>query len=187
MTDETINLDTANRNELVEYAVDTLGLTLESKANKETIRNAINEKLGTGAPPVQEAEGEPVTADDIAPTNEASEEVDQEQDTQDDESDQDDQPKEALKAKEPKLKAPPKKGDKTVEKERVTIIVQASEKDKLPATVGVNGRNYVMQRGKEVSVPLSVVEVLKNAKQEIFDPETLASHEALTYPFQVVR
>lgn len=160
MTD-TINLDTATRSELVEYAVDTLGLTLDSKANKETIRNAINDVLGDGAPTIQEAEGEPVTTKIIISSSE--EETNSTGDV------------------------PPAKGARLAEEERTTIIIAASDKDKLPVVVGVNGRNYVIQRGKEADVPTSVVEVLKNAKQTIFDAESLETHEALAYPFQVVR
>lgn len=69
---------------------------------------------------------------------------------------------------------------------RITIVVGESETDKQPVVVAVNGRNYVMQRGKEVSVPPSVIEVLNNAKKTVWNSEMTNYSRVLRYPYQVV-
>lgn len=69
---------------------------------------------------------------------------------------------------------------------RFKIIVATHDQDKQPVQVGVNGRNYVIQRGKEVTVPESVVEVLRNAVQHQFDPKTMEETKVMAYPFQVM-
>jgi len=74
------------------------------------------------------------------------------------------------------------------------ITINVAKQDKKggaePAFVGIQGVGYTIPRGINVDVPASVVEVLKNAKQDIVtqDPETgeLYHEEILTYPFQVV-
>lgn len=74
----------------------------------------------------------------------------------------------------------------------VTINVAKSDKKggAEPAFVGVQGVGYAIPRGINVDVPKAVVEVLKNAVQEIItqDPDTgeMHSEEVLTYPFQIV-
>lgn len=74
------------------------------------------------------------------------------------------------------------------------ITVNIAKQDKKggaePAFVGVQGVGYTIPRGIDVAVPAAVVEVLKNAMQEIVtqDPETgeIDKEEILTYPFQIV-
>ncbi|QJQ93916.1 MULTISPECIES: hypothetical protein [Halomonadaceae] len=65
------------------------------------------------------------------------------------------------------------------------IIVSTHDQDKQPVQVGVNGRMYVIERGKEVTVPAAVVEVLRNAVQDIYDPKTMKKSHVSSYPFQV--
>ncbi len=58
-----------------------------------------------------------------------------------------------------------------------------------PAFVGVQGVGYMIPRGIEVEVPASVVEVLKNAVQDIVtqDDEGVIYHNDMpTYPFSVI-
>ena len=69
--------------------------------------------------------------------------------------------------------------------ERVTIIINESETDKQPVTVGVNGRNYVMQRGKPVSVPMAVVEILNHAVKQVWDAEMKGYSKVMRYPYSV--
>ncbi|MBH8578791.1 hypothetical protein [Bisbaumannia pacifica] len=69
---------------------------------------------------------------------------------------------------------------------RFKIIVATHDQDKQPVQVGVNGRNYVIERGKEVAVPESVVEVLRNAVQAQYDPKTMEETKVMAYPFQVL-
>jgi len=74
------------------------------------------------------------------------------------------------------------------------ITINVAKQDKKggaePAFVGVQGVGYTIPRGINVAVPAAVVEVLKNAMQEIVtqDPETgeIDREEILTYPFQIV-
>jgi len=74
------------------------------------------------------------------------------------------------------------------------ITINVAKQDKKggaePAFVGIQGVGYTIPRGINVDVPASVVEVLKNAKQDIVtqDSETGEIHkeEILTYPFQIV-
>ena len=74
------------------------------------------------------------------------------------------------------------------------ITINVAKQDKKggaePAFVGIQGVGYTIPRGIDVAVPASVVEVLKNAKQDIVtqDPESGEIHkeEVLTYPFQIV-
>jgi hypothetical protein len=74
------------------------------------------------------------------------------------------------------------------------LTVNVAKQDKKggaePAFVGFQGTGYTIPRGINISVPPGVVEVLKNAMQEIVtqDPDTgeLHSEEVLTYPFQLV-
>lgn len=80
-------------------------------------------------------------------------------------------------------KKPAAKSKKAAAKKR-KIIVQTHDQDKQPVQVGVNGRMHVIERGKEVVVPASVVEVLRNAVQDIYDPKTMKKSHVMAYPFQ---
>jgi|GEM_PF-1396058 len=67
------------------------------------------------------------------------------------------------------------------------IIIATHDQDKQPVQVGVNGKTHVIQRGKKVVVPGSVVEILQNAVQYQYDPNTMERTEVLSYPFQILR
>ncbi|WP_043530470.1 hypothetical protein [Litchfieldella xinjiangensis] len=64
------------------------------------------------------------------------------------------------------------------------IIVATHDQDKQPVQVFVNGRSYIIERGKEVVVPVSVVEVLRNAVQDVYDPKTMKKSHVMAYPYQ---
>lgn len=70
--------------------------------------------------------------------------------------------------------------------EKITIVMAESERDKQPVVVAVNGRNYIMNRGKPVSVPPSVIEVLNHAVKTVWDEEMKQSHQVMRYPYQIV-
>jgi len=74
---------------------------------------------------------------------------------------------------------------KTTEK-RYRIVIATDSQDKQPVRVGVNGHSYTIKRGEEVTVPGSVVEALNHAVQYVYDPQTMARQEVLSYPFQVM-
>lgn len=73
------------------------------------------------------------------------------------------------------------------------ITINIAKQDKKggaePAFVGVQGVGYTIPRGINVAVPAAVVEVLKNAKQDIVTQDTetgeIHTEEVLTYPFQI--
>lgn len=87
-------------------------------------------------------------------------------------------PKDEGAGKQPTAKA------KKAEPKKRKIIVATHDQDKQPVQVGVNGRMYVIERGKEVVVPASVVEVLRNAVQDVYDPKTMKKTHVMAYPFQ---
>ncbi len=76
---------------------------------------------------------------------------------------------------------PTRKGE-----DRVKIVIAESERDKQPVQVGVNGTTYLIKRGAEVSVPKSVVEVLKHATQKRWNQDMTEYATVLRYNFQVV-
>jgi hypothetical protein len=78
-----------------------------------------------------------------------------------------------------------KKSDSSKSK-MVTIVIATKEDDDQPVPVGLNGKNYRMVRGEEVTVPAGVVDILNNAKQMIRDRKTGKDREVLSYPFQIV-
>jgi len=67
------------------------------------------------------------------------------------------------------------------------IIIATHDQDKQPVPVGVNGKTWLIQRGKKVIVPNCVVENLKNAVQFQYDPNTMERTDVQSYPFQIVR
>jgi hypothetical protein len=83
-----------------------------------------------------------------------------------------------------------KQGKSNVKYITINIAKQDKKGGAEPAFVGVQGVGYTIPRGINVAVPLAVVEVLKNAKQDIVtqDSETGEIHkeEVLTHPFQIV-
>lgn len=70
---------------------------------------------------------------------------------------------------------------------RFEIIVATHERDKQAAQVSVNGRMYLIERGKKVIVPESVVKVLETAVRDVYDPKTMEKSEIMSYPFQTLR
>jgi len=83
-----------------------------------------------------------------------------------------------------------KQGKKNGKYVTINIAKQDKKGGAEPAFVGVQGVGYTIPRGINVAVPASVVEVLKNAMQEIVtqDPETgeIDKEPVMTYPFQIV-
>ena len=78
-------------------------------------------------------------------------------------------------------------------KKQERVMINIAKQDKPgggePVFVGVQGVGYTIPRGINIKVPASVVEVLKNAKQDrVYQDEDgeLQSEEVLTYPFQVI-
>lgn len=69
---------------------------------------------------------------------------------------------------------------------RFKLIIATNDQDKQPVQVGVNGRMYVIKRGEEVIVPESVINVLRDAVQHIYDPKTMKESKVHAYPFQVL-
>jgi len=75
---------------------------------------------------------------------------------------------------------------------RIKIIIHKTENDSGANNVpiSVNGRTFLINRGEEVSVPESVVDVLNNAVREIFkyndDTGEMASKEVQAYPFSII-
>ena len=79
----------------------------------------------------------------------------------------------------------------TGEKEkRLILLIPATKEDKYPAFVGVQGVGWLIPRNVEVVVPARVVEVLKNAKQDIFtqNPETreMLKSTVPTYAYSIL-
>ena len=83
-----------------------------------------------------------------------------------------------------------KQGESNAKYITINIAKQDKKGGSEPAGVGVQGVWYTIPKGIDIAVPPCVVEVLKNAMQEIVtqDPETgeIEKEEILTYPFQIV-
>lgn len=77
---------------------------------------------------------------------------------------------------------------------KVKIMIPSTEADQTDVNVGVNGVAYQIKRDVPVSVPKSIVEVLKNATMTLYrqakrsDGEgmELIPYEAMRYPFQIL-
>jgi len=73
-----------------------------------------------------------------------------------------------------------------------TINIPIDKKDvtgHLPVFVGINGVGYTIPRGIDLNVPEAIVEVLDNAKNEIFTRDMMGNLEKNTvyiYPFKVI-
>ena len=82
------------------------------------------------------------------------------------------------------------KGNKHSEYVTINVAKQDKQGGAEPVFVGVQGIGYTIPRGINVSVPEAVVEVLKNAVQDIVtqDPESgeIFKEPVVTYPFQKV-
>jgi len=77
--------------------------------------------------------------------------------------------------------------DESTPEKRFEIIIATHDQDKQPVPVGVNGKIWLIQRGKKVIVPASVIGVLNTATQYQYDPQTMERSEVQSYPFQIVR
>ena len=66
------------------------------------------------------------------------------------------------------------------------IVVQDDQNDPHPITGGVNFVSYRIIRNKEAIVSPAILESLRNAKKEIFDPDTMVGSEVPQYPFSIV-
>lgn len=62
----------------------------------------------------------------------------------------------------------PKK--KAGDDKRVRILIHATETEKEDVAVGINDYVYQIQRGKEVEVPVAVLNVLNDAVVKKFEP-----------------
>jgi hypothetical protein len=72
---------------------------------------------------------------------------------------------------------------------RVKITISPDDNDSQPVFVGVNGVGFSIDRGREVEVPASVVEVLRHAIKKVPVKEghrVVGWREVQMYPFQVV-
>lgn len=72
-----------------------------------------------------------------------------------------------------------------------TIMIPDSEKPggSEPVFVGYNGRGFTIPRGVECSVPEPLIEILKNARQDIITQGTdgeMITKTVMAYPFQIV-
>lgn len=72
------------------------------------------------------------------------------------------------------------------DEDRITIIIGESETDKQPVVVAINGRNYIMHRGKEVAVPASVIEALNHAVKLTWNSTMEEYSKVMRYPYQIV-
>ena len=96
-----------------------------------------------------------------------------------------------LKIKEMTEEVKPSKIPKTV---KIKIPRMEGDTGKQPVFVNFQGREFLIQRNKEVEVPYGVYEILKNAVEfryeTVRDPETgrrdLEKTEVQSYPAQVV-
>jgi len=68
----------------------------------------------------------------------------------------------------------------------ITIIIPSSEDDKQPVPVIVNGRQWVIQRDMEATIPMYVYKALTSAKKGIVHPETREVRYTPHYPIQVI-
>lgn len=73
----------------------------------------------------------------------------------------------------------------------VNIPKQDKKGGEEPAFVGFQGKGYLIPRAIDCRVPPGVIEILRNAKQDIVtqDPDSgeLYHNEVYTYPFQVTQ
>ncbi len=72
-----------------------------------------------------------------------------------------------------------------------SIMIPDSEKPggSEPVPVSYNGTQFTIPRGVEVSVPEFLIEILKNAKQDIITQGTdgeIITRTVMAYPFQIV-
>lgn len=77
-------------------------------------------------------------------------------------------------------------------KVRILIPSGRSPHERAPVTVGINGREFLIVRDREVDVPEGVVNVLKLAREkvavasEVNGQQTVAWEEAPRIPFQIL-
>ncbi len=73
----------------------------------------------------------------------------------------------------------------------VKIVIHKSETDPKSKVVpvSINGKTWLIKRGEQVDVPLSVLEVLKNASKDTYaqdDNGELVKRVVPSYPFSVL-
>lgn len=77
-------------------------------------------------------------------------------------------------------------------KARIVIPSGRSEHERCPVPIGLNGREFLIERDREVDVPVGVLNVLNLAQARIArtsgdGPETVTSfHNAPRYPYRLV-
>lgn len=69
--------------------------------------------------------------------------------------------------------------------EKLTIVLNDSETDKWPVQVYLNGRSYIMQRNRPVTVPKAVVEILNHAVKTVWDSEMKSYTKVQRYPYRL--
>lgn len=70
-----------------------------------------------------------------------------------------------------------KVAEKPAEKKTVTIRLPITRSEKDDVYVAVNGKGYLIQRGKDVEVPASVAEVLQH-REEMLEQAMLFEEQA---------
>ena len=70
-----------------------------------------------------------------------------------------------------------KTAEKPAEKKTVTIRLPITRSEKDDVYVAVNGKGYLIQRGKDVEVPASVAEVLQH-REEMLEQAMLFEEQA---------
>lgn len=169
-----INIYTASKKELIDHALEEHGVKIAGNTGDLNVRKKV-------------AELEEVLFDESMLS--ATEEGDGETEAAPvlDDVDNEDVPKVSVKGSEPMLS-----GDQAARGERVKIKIFDSNDPAAPrlVQVGLNGRNYVIKRNEVVSVPVGVLDILRNAEEQrfVWDERTGEMHEnrALAYPYQIV-
>lgn len=75
----------------------------------------------------------------------------------------------------------------------VTIMIPSSSDfdGKDDVFVSVNGKDYLLQRDVEVTVPIAVANVLRDAKKTVHDTDQhgriVSSREVARFPFQTIK
>lgn len=160
---KTVSLNDATLDQLKEFATNTLGLEYHTSANKVHMLAMIRNVHDQDSISV-------VDAEDEAPL--AGQPVDM--------------------AARPAPGGKPS-GLKSASDPRVTIMIPLSEKEggDRHIEVLVNGRNILLPRGKDITIPYRYYEALNNAvkteyRQDPNDPDhEVKSREVPSYPFQV--
>jgi hypothetical protein len=92
---------------------------------------------------------------------------------------------------EPRTPAAAKSAEQTPERMATINIALSDDGEPRDVFVGANGRNFRITRGKNVKVPLSVLEVLDNAvkgvaEQDDHNPEKITVVERKRFAYSVI-